>query len=85
MTGLTPKQKERIKSKIRKIKDALASDKKRWGGYYHHGSDLRYAPPALYIQIGDFTAGLRYMNWFWKNFSNDSCSPDFLFEWTIIL
>ncbi len=82
---MTEKQVERVKTKIKKIKAALAADKKRWGGFYDDSRGLRYAPPRLYIQIGDFSGGLRYMNWFNKNFPDDSCYPDFLFEWTIIL
>lgn len=82
---MTPKQQERIKNKIKKIKAALAADKKRWGGYHHDGQGLRYAPPQFYIQIEDYTGGLRYFNWFNKNFPGDGCYPDFLFEWTLIL
>jgi len=82
---LTPKQQERLKNKIKKIKAALAADKRYWGGYYHDGQGLRYLPPELYLQLGDFTGGLRYFNWFHKNFSDDSGTPDFLFEWTVIL
>lgn len=82
---MTPKQQERIKNKIKKIKAALAADKKYWGGQYHDGRGLRYIPPQLYIELNDFTGGLRYFNWFNKNFPDDSCYPDFLFEWTIIL
>jgi hypothetical protein len=82
---MTPKQQERIRNKIKKVKAALAADKKRWGGQYHDGNGLRYYPPQLYIQLNDFSGGLRYFNWFNKNFSDDSGYPDFLFEWTIIL
>lgn len=82
---MTEKQQERIKTKIKKIKAALAADKKRWGGFYDDSRGLRYAPPRLYIQLGDFSGGLRYMNWFNKNFPDDSGFPDFLFEWTVIL
>lgn len=82
---MTPKQEERIRNKIKKIKAALAADKKFWGGFYHDGQGLRYAPPRLYLQLGDFTGGLRYLNWFDKNFPDDVGYPDFLFEWTIIL
>lgn len=82
---VTPKQKERIKNKILKIKKGLAADKKHWGGYYHDGSGLRYLPIALYIQIEDYTGGLRYINWFDKNFDNDGGYPVFWFEWAIIL
>lgn len=82
---MTPKQEERIKNKIVKIKKALAADKKFWHGYYHDGQGLRYLPPKFYIQLGDYSGGLRYLNWFNKNFPDDSGFPDFLFEWTIIL
>lgn len=82
---MTLKQEERIKNKIKKVKAALSADKKRWGGQYHDGQGLRYYPPQLYIELNDFTGGLRYFNWFNKNFPDDSGYPDFLFEWTIIL
>jgi tetratricopeptide (TPR) repeat protein len=82
---MTPKQEERLKSKILKLKKALAADKKYWGGYYHDGKGLRYAIPKYYIQLEDFSGGLRYFNWFNKNFPDDIGFPDFLFEWTIIL
>lgn len=82
---MTEKQIDRVKTKIKKIKAALAADKKKWGGYYDDSRGLRYLPPKLYIQISDFTGGLRYMNWFKKNFEDDSSFPDFLFEWAIIL
>lgn len=82
---MTPKQQERIKNKIKKIKSALAADKKRWGGYYDDSQGLRYMPPELYIKLDDFSGGLRYFNWFNKNFSDDSGFPDFLFEWTVVL
>ncbi len=82
---MTPKQQERIKNKIKKIKAALAADKRYWGGQYHDGRGLRYIPPQLYIELNDFTGGLRYFNWFNKTFTDDSGYPDFLFEWTIIL
>ena len=82
---MTEKQQERIKTKIKQIKAALAADKKRWGGFYDDSRGLRYGPPKLYIQLGDFSGGIRYMNWFKKNFPDDIGFPDFLFEWTIIL
>jgi hypothetical protein len=82
---MTPKQEERIKNKIKKIKAALAADKRYWGGEYHDGRGLRYTLPPLYIQLNDFTGGLRYFNWFNKNFPDDAGYPNFLFEWTIVL
>ena len=82
---MTDKQIEKIKLKIDKYKKALASDKKHWGGYYHDGQGIRYLIPELYIQIADFKGGLKYFNWFNKNFPDDSCYPIFLFEWTFVL
>lgn len=82
---MTPKQEERIRKKIKRIKAALAADKKMWGGYHHDGSGLRYSIPALYVKIGDYSGGLRYFTWFNKYFPNDAGYPDFLFEWTLIL
>lgn len=82
---LTPKQIERVKNKIKKVKAALLADKKHWGGYYHDGLGLRYLQPQLYIQIDDFSGALRYFNWFTKNFPDDGCYPAFLYEWTIVL
>jgi hypothetical protein len=82
---MTALQEERIKNKIKKIKAALAADKKFWGGEYNDGRGLRYIPPQLYIELNDFSGALRYFNWFNKNFSDDSCYPEFLFEWTITL
>jgi hypothetical protein len=81
---VTPKQIERIKIKIKRIKAELAADKKQWGGFYHDGRGLRYLPPSLYIQIEDYTGGLRYINWFLKNFPEDYAFPDFFFENAII-
>ena len=81
---MTPKQVEKIKLRIKKIKAELARDKKFWGGYYHDGRGLRYLLPKLYIQISDYPGGLRYINWFYKNFPDEIGFPDYLFECTII-
>jgi len=56
---MPPKQQERLQNKIKKIKAALAADKMHWGGYYHDGGGLRYVPPGLYIQLEDWSGGLR--------------------------
>lgn len=83
--AMTPKQEERLRKKITKIKAALAADRKRCGGFYDDSRGLRYLPPGIYLQLGDYTGGLRYLNWFKKNFPDDSGFPDFLFEWAVIL
>ncbi|MBN2730095.1 MAG: hypothetical protein JXR53_12795 [Bacteroidales bacterium] len=82
---MTEKQAERLRLKIKKIKSDLAADKRRWGGYYDDSRGLRYRPLRFYIQLGDYKGGLRYLNWFYKNFPDDAGFPDFLFEATIIL
>ena len=82
---MTDKQIESVKAKIQKYKKALAADKKYWGGQYHDGQGIRYIIPEQFIKIGDYKGGLRYLNWFDKNFSEDSGYPIFLFEWTFIL
>ena len=82
---MTPKQEERIKQRIKKIKSAIAADKRFWGGYYHDGGGMRYALPRLYIQLEDFKGGLRYHNWFRKNFPDEPPFPLLDFQWAIIL
>jgi hypothetical protein len=82
---MTEKQIIRVKTKIANYKKALASDKRMWGGYYHDGRGIRYIIPEQYILIKDFKGGLAYMNWFQKNFPDDSCYPYFFLQWAIIL
>ena len=82
---MTPKQSEQIRNRILKIKAFLAADKKRWGGYYDDSRGLRYEPPQLYIKLGDYSGGLRYVRWFDKNFPDDAGYAEFLLEFTIIL
>ena len=82
---MTPKQVERLRDKITKIKRALTADKKRWGGFYDDSQGLRYLPPELYLKLKDYTGALRYFNWFKKNFPDDIGFPTFLFEWTVTL
>ncbi len=82
---MTPKQIEKIKNKITKIKRELAADKKRWEGFYDDSRGLRYLAPELYLKLKDYSGALRYFNWFDKNFPEDSGFPIFLFEWTITL
>lgn len=81
---MTDKQADKIRLKIKKIKAALAADKKRWGGFYDDSRGLRYLPTEYYIKLGDWADGLKYLKWFHKSFPDDSGFPDFLFEWTII-
>lgn len=82
---MTPKQIESIRNKISKIKRALASDKKRHGGYFDDSRGLRYYPPELYLKLQDYKGALRYFNWFRKNFPDDVGYPSFLLEWSITL
>ncbi len=81
---MTPKQIERIQIKIKKIRAALADEKRKFG-CYDDSRGMRYIPPQLFVKIGDYKGGLVYMRWFKKNFSDDAGFPEFLFEWTLIL
>ncbi len=82
---MTPKQEERIRKKIARIRKELAADKKQWGGFHHDGRGLRYLPPELFVKLKDYKGGLRYLRWFNRAFPDDIGSPIFLFEWTLIL
>lgn len=83
--NMTPKQEERLRNKIVRVRKELAADKKQWGGYYHDGRGLRYLPLELFIKLRDYKGGLRYLRWFDKAFPDDACYTIFLFEWTLIL
>lgn len=82
---MTPKQEERIRNKIARIRKELAADKKRWGGFYDDSRGLRYLPPEQFIKLRDYKGGLRYLRWFNRTFPDDLGYPIFLFEWTMIL
>ncbi|HEY5590079.1 MAG TPA: hypothetical protein VIK55_03580 [Paludibacter sp.] len=82
---MTEKQIERVRTKIARVKRALAADKKQWGGYYHDGSGIRYMCPELYLKIRDFRGALNYFRWFGKNFPDDICYGEFYVEWAITL
>ncbi|CAN5397347.1 hypothetical protein BH23BAC3_BH23BAC3_24940 [soil metagenome] len=82
---IKPKQLERIKNKISRIRKDLTADKRRWGGHHHDGRGLRYMPPGLFVKIRDYKGGLRYLRWFDKTFPDDSGYPMFLFEWVLLL
>ena len=81
---MTDKQKEKIRDKIKKVKQTLAAEKRKFGGF-DDSRGLRYVPTGLYVKIGDFDGGLKYLKWFEKNFPNDIGFPGFLFESTVIL
>ena len=82
---MTPKQEERIRNKIARIRKELAADKKRCGGFYDDSRGLRYLPPELFVKLRDYKGGLRYLRWFHRTFPDDIGYPIFLFEWTLIL
>lgn len=81
---MTPYQKQRLELKIKKIRNILAAEKRKFGGY-DDSRGLRYLPTSIYIKLQDYKGGLVYTRWFAKNFPDDAGFPDFLFEWTIIL
>lgn len=84
MLSLTPKQIEKLRAKISKIKRTLAAEKRKIG-CYDDSRGLRYLPTRYFIRLGDYKGGLTYLKWFNKNFPDDAGFPEFLFESTIIL
>lgn len=82
--ALTLNQINKNLDKISNIKNYLKYEKRQFGGY-DDGNGYRYIPPSLYIEIEDFKGALKYLNWFHKNFDDDSCYPEFFFDWTFIL
>jgi hypothetical protein len=81
---MTEKQRQKLRDKIEKIKRTLTAEKRRLGGF-DDSRGLRYLPMGLYVKLGDFDGGLKYLKWFDKNFPDDSGFPEFLFESTIVL
>ena len=81
---MTPKQAERLRTKITNIKRTLAAERRKFGGY-DDSRGLRYLPVKYFVRLQDYKGGLTYLRWFAKNFPDDRGYPDFLFEWTIIL
>lgn len=81
---MTPKRIEALKTKISKIKQTLAAEKRKYG-CYDDSRGIRYLPVKYFIELEDYKGGLAYLRWFSKNFPDDMGFPDFLFEWTIVL
>lgn len=81
--SLTVKKQERIRKKIKKIRDYLAYERKTFGGYDDSGGS-RYVPPGLFIEIEDYKSALTYLRWFWKNFPDDCAYANFHLECAII-
>lgn len=81
---ITPKQEDRIRTKIKRIRKALFDERRKFGGYMD-SRGLRYAPPELFLKINDYRGAMVYFRWFHKNFPDDIGFPIFLFEWAITL
>ena len=81
---MTPREIERLKSRVADIKRIFAVEKLSYGRYPDK-SGVRYLPTKYYVQLGDYTSGLTYLKWFSKNFPVDPGLPYFFFEWIIIL
>lgn len=81
---MNDKQIERIKDKIKVYRTRLASEKRRFGGYFDNGG-IRYVIPELYLQIGDYKGALTYFTWFSREFYDDIGFPFFNLFWTFTL
>ena len=68
---LTTAKKNQILRKIEKYKKALRKEKTMFKAY-HDGGGYRYTIAELYFELGDYKQTNRYLNWFDKNFPNDT-------------
>ena len=80
---MIPREIERLKNRIADVKRTFAEEKRIYGKCDDR-SGVRYLPTKYYLQLGDYSGGLTYLNWFSKNFPDDRSLPFFLFEWIII-
>jgi hypothetical protein len=78
---MTEKQVEIIKAKIKSCRARLASEKRRFGGYFDN-SGIRYQIPELYLRIGDYKGALTYFIWFAREFPGDTAFPFFNLFWS---
>lgn len=81
---MNEKQLERIREDIKVYRARLASEKRRFGGYFDKGG-IRYLIPELYIKIKDYKGALSYFRWFSREFPDDIGSPFFFLIWTFTL
>ena len=54
---MTPKQIEKVQIKIKKIRAALAAEKRMFG-CYDDSRGMRYLPPHLFVKIQDYKEDL---------------------------
>jgi hypothetical protein len=78
-------EKQQLENEIKRILDALETEKQKLGYYEDEQQQLRYLPSALYLKLGDYQGGLAYNHWVTETFVDDCEPPDFLFEWSIFL
>lgn len=81
---MTEKEIEKIRDTIKKLRDQLAGEKRRFGDYSDNGG-RRYIIPELYIRIRDYRGGLNYYRWFTREFPDDTGFPSFNLFCTMIL
>ena len=74
----------KVKNKIAQHKNALATEKRKFG-FYHDGAGRRYVIGPLYVSIGDIKGALKYYAWFEKNFPDDTGEPFQYLAWTLAL
>ncbi|HEX2969494.1 MAG TPA: hypothetical protein VHO46_10365 [Bacteroidales bacterium] len=78
---MNEKQLEIIKDKIKVYRSRLASEKRRFGGYFDN-SGIRYIIPELYLKLGDYKGAIAYFRWFSREFPNDIGLPFFNLFWS---
>ena len=79
-----PKTSKGLHSRIDQLKKVLRSEKKKFG-CYDDSYGRRYLIGPLYLLAGDEAGGIRYYNWFQKNFPSDIGEPGMHLCWTLTL
>ena len=79
---MTDKQIDKIKLKIKKQREALVAEKRKYGGF-HDGGGRRYYIADLYLQIHDYNGAITYKKWYDKNFPDDIGDAMVSFNWSV--
>ncbi len=79
---MTEKQIEKIKLSIKKHRNAITAEKRKFGGF-DDSYGRRYYISDLYMRIADYKGAITYKRWFDKNFPDDIGGPLLSFNWAV--
>lgn len=75
---------KRLRARATRLKRALASEKRRYGGF-DDSSGKRYRIGPLFALAGDLKEALAHFNWFEKQFPDDVGEPMHCLWWALAL